>query len=377
MRKLTRRAAIGGGVAGITAAAATLWWSRTRKPPLGMDLSPDNLLRAKALLDTHPVIDVHSHPGRFFLAGAEPDSLIIRLMRDGYEQQRLADMRAAHVSATLFAIVADLQVLGLKNGGLQAVRQFAPGEAYADFERQLARAKTDVDQGLMSIALTPEDVRAAMHAEQPAAILASEGGDFIEGDVQRVVAAHTAGLRSITLLHYNPSALGDSQTSPAVHGGLSALGRGVVDAMNGLGMLIDVAHASYETCIDVVGESTAPVMLSHSNLNTGRFQSARFISAQHARLIADAGGIIGAWPAGIGSESLADFVSQVLALVDAVGVEHVAIGSDMDGNYKPVLTEYADFPLLAAGLLQRGLDEAAVVRILGENFLRVFGEATA
>jgi membrane dipeptidase len=118
-------------------------------------------------------------------------------------------------------------------------------------------------------------------------------------------------------------------------------------------------------------------MLSHSNLDSGTVSSPRFISGEHARLIADAGGIVGAWPAGIGSDSLADFVEQILALIDVAGVEHVAIGSDMDGNYKPVLTEYADFPLLAAALLYRGRSEQDVARVLGGNFLRLFDDVTA
>ena len=79
--------------------------------------------------------------------------------------------------------------------------------------------------------------------------------------------------------------------------------------------------------------------------------------AAHYReiLVADAGGIIGAGPAGIGSTTLADFGGQIFALVDAVGIEHVAIGTDMDANYKPVLTDYTDFPLLAAALLAAGI----------------------
>jgi len=374
MRKVTRRAAIAGSVAAVAGAA---WWLRGRKPPLGMELDPGMLARARALLASHPAVDVHSHPGRFFLTGADPHSLLVRLMRDGFEAQRVADMRAANVTASLFAIVADLQVLGLADGGLQVVREFAPGEAYADYKRQLRRLESDIADGTMSLALTPEDVRAAQRDGRAAAILSCEGGDFIERDIGRVADAQAAGLRSITLVHYNPNALGDTQTSAAVHGGLSALGHDVVSEMNRLGMLIDVAHASYATCADVVAASSAPVMLSHSDLDTGTVSSPRFISAEHARLVTDRGGIVGAWPAGIGSESLADFVGQVLALVDAVGTEHVAIGSDMDGNYKPVLTEYADFPLLAAALLQRGLDDGAVVKILGENFLRVFGDAAA
>lgn len=216
--------------------------------------------------------------------------------------------------------------------------------------RASGAATTLVDGGTVRLALTPNDVRAAHAAAEPVAILACEGADFAEGRLERIGRAFDAGMRSITLVHYHANGVGDPQTSPAVHGGLTPFGGDVVREMNRLGMIIDVAHASFDTVRDVVAESSAPVLLSHSNLDTGRVSSPRFVSIEHARTVTQAGGVIGAWPAGIGSETLADFVEQVLALVDAVGAGHVAIGSDMDANYRPVVTEYADFPLLAAAL---------------------------
>ena len=96
MRKVTRRALIAGGAAsGVAAAAAGAWWWSRRKPPLGMDIPEEFLQRGAALLAEYPSVDVHSHPGRSFLVGAKPESLIIRLMRDGFEADRIADMRKA------------------------------------------------------------------------------------------------------------------------------------------------------------------------------------------------------------------------------------------------------------------------------------------
>ncbi len=376
MQRISRRAVLAGGIAAAVAAGGGLLWSRTRKPPLGMDIPETFLERGIALLRESPAVDVHGHPGRSFLAGAKPDSLLVRLMPDSFEDERIAGMREAGVAASVFSIVADLAVLGLTDGGLQVVREFEPGEAYADFRRQLARLEVVLGGGRIVPALVPDDVRAAHKEGRPAAILASEGADFAEDDVRRIAEAHAAGLRSITLVHYNTNRLGDTQTGTPVHGGLTAFGQQVVQEMNRLGMIIDVAHASFATARDALAESRAPVMLSHSNLDTWPVKSARFVSLEHARAVTEAGGIIGAWPAGIGSDSLADFVEQVLALVNAVGARHVAIGSDMDGNYKPVLTEYADFPVLAAALLYRGMSEQDVAAVLGRNFLRVFDDVT-
>jgi len=376
---MSRRAALAGGIASAVAVAAggTWWWARSRKPPLGMEIPGRFLERGAILMAENPSVDVHSHAGRSFLVGAEPDSLLVRMMREGFEAERAEDMEKAQVTASLFAVVADLPLLGLADGGLTVVRDFTPGEAYEDFNRQLDRLLATVDSGVISLALSPGDVLAAHAAGRPAMILSSEGADFLEDRLERVHEAYAKGLRSITLIHYNTNRLGDNQTNSPVHNGLTAFGRDVVREMNRAGMIIDVAHASADTCADVVTESSSPVMLSHSNLDTGTVASPRFISIDHARMVAGTGGVIGAWPAGIGSETLADFVQQILALVDAVGADHVAVGTDMDGNYKPVLTDYSDFPLLAAALLFRGLSEAEVVNILGGNFLRLFNAVVA
>lgn len=375
VRKLTRRFVVGGGIA-LAISATAVWWLRPRKPPLGMAIPEAFLLRGSTLTDNHPMVDIHSHPGRFFLTGASLDSLIMRMMRDGFEAERIADMRSNNVTAGLFSIVADLPVLGFEGGGLRSVRDFKPGEAYAEFQRQLARLQHLVDSGLVAVALSPEDIETAKLNRQSVAVLASEGADFVEHRLQRLGEAYAAGLRSIGLVHYRINQLGDIQTEAPRYNGLTTLGAEVVKEMNRLGMIIDLAHASFETCAHAVAASSAPVMVSHSNLMSNAVRSPRFLSKDHAALIASSGGIIGAWPAGIGSVSLADFVEQILRLVEHVGVDHVAVGTDMDANYKPVLTEYADYPLLAAALLFKGLGEIDTAKVLGGNFLRVFKEVS-
>lgn len=373
MRKTTRRTVLAGAVAGGLALATGWWLGRpAAKPPVGMDIPDEFLERGKALLDNHPVVDVHAHPGRSFLAGATPENLLVRLMRDGFERERIEGMAGAGVTASVFAIVADLELLALDGGSLRAVRDFEPGEALSSFERQLARLQTMLEHDPVTLALTPNDIRDAHRVRRQVAILASEGGEFIEQRPERVSQAFAAGLRSITLVHYRNNDLGDTQTEAPTHNGLTATGREVVREMNRLGMIIDLSHASLATCEDTVTESGAPVMLSHSNLNSAASQSPRFVDADHARLVTGAGGVIGAWPSGYGSKSLADFVDKILALADVVGVDHVAIGSDMDGNYKPVLTDYADFHVLAGALLVRGMNEPEVAGVLGGNFLRLF-----
>jgi membrane dipeptidase len=177
-------------------------------------------------------------------------------------------------------------------------------------------------------------------------------------------------------MHYRNNELGDIITGGGTHGRLSDAGLRVVRAMNEVGMLIDVAHAAPATALGAVNGSTRPVMASHVHIHSRTATHPRFISQFLAKSIAEkGGGVLGAWPAGIGIADLRGFVDRTFELIDAVGLDHVCLGTDMDANYKPVLDTYANLPHYVAGLLQRGLREDEVARLIGGNFLRVLAAA--
>ncbi|HEY4947812.1 MAG TPA: membrane dipeptidase [Acidimicrobiales bacterium] len=110
---------------------------------------------------------------------------------------------------------------------------------------------------------------AAHRAGDCALFVACECADFVEDHLERLDEAHAAGVRSITLVHYRQNEFGDLQTEPPLHGGLSPAGRGLVREMNRVGLLIDLAHATHETTLGVLEESSAPVMISHTHLASG------------------------------------------------------------------------------------------------------------
>ena len=95
------------------------------------------------------------------------------------------------------------------------------------------------------------------------------------------------------------------------------------------------------------------------------------MSTQHAAAVAAAGGLVGAWPCGITSRSLADFGTEIIRLAEAAGPDHVALGTDLDGNYRPVLTSYDQLDDLAGLLAARGLPAAHIQQILGGNALKL------
>jgi membrane dipeptidase len=341
---------------------------------LGMTLSETDHARGRDFLRSHLSVDLHCHPGRFFLRDLPFDTPTMHAFGAPFEDKAIGDLAAGQVSAALIAAVSDARLLEpTATGGLHAAHDFGPGEAFGDYAAQLKRLQALLKDPRLLSGLGPKQVREAQHAHRTAAIFGVEGGDFIESDLGRLHAAHAAGVRAITIVHYHINQIGDIQTEAPVHHGLSPLGKSIVREMNHAGLLVDVAHATMEVVRDVVATSDKPVLLSHSNLATATATHPRLISVEHARLVSEAGGIIGSWPSGFGLSTFADFIDAIARLVDAVGIDHVGIGTDMDANYKPVLRSYRDWDLIPAALFAKGMQERDVVKIMGANFMRVFG----
>ncbi len=371
-----RRLLIGSGVALVSALGAGGYFVKHPWPaPIGFKVTSEELMRARALLARHPSIDAHAHPGRTFVEGAEHLSGLVWVYAKlgTFEKRTIADMSAGGLTAAAFAAVSDFQALGTAGEGLAAVRNFEPGEAWASYKRQIGNIKALAAAGLVYPVRSLSDFAAARAAGKVGAILTVEGGDFLEGRAERVAQAWADGVRSITLMHYRNNELGDIITAKPVHGKLSDAGVAVVRAMNAAGMLIDVAHASEATAMGAIHASARPVIASHVHVQSEKLQHPRFISLELAKAVAQAGGgVLGAWPAGIGIVDLNGFVDRVFELVDYVGIDHVCLGTDMDANYKPVFDTYANLPVFVAGLLKRGMHEPEVAKVIGGNFLRVF-----
>jgi len=309
--------------------------------------------------------DFHCHPGAFYRKGSSSYG------GDEAVAARIADMLSARLSGAFFSTVSDSPILQRTENGIVPARVFDRGEAWSEYKRQLAILKE-----LLGV---DNKVRLAMQSNDLkddgtlSAYIACEGGDFLDG-LGRLDEAYADGVRAIQLVHYAPNQLGDLQTQASVYNGLSAFGREVVVKMNQLGMVIDVAHAPFNSVKAVASISDSPIILSHSILkgDPSRPIAARAITEDHARVVAETGGVIGAWPSGF-SSSFDDFVENTLRLVDVVGVDHVGLGTDMDANFRPVLDRYSQFSLWTEALGQRGLSVAEVRKLAGGNAARVLG----
>jgi membrane dipeptidase len=316
---------------------------------------------AADVLGAASTVDMHSHAGNF--------------MRRNQTFEALArSMRTGRLAVACLATVADGPLNRVVDGGrIKSVRQPEPGElsrySRESFTRVLALAR---EQSL-GVIKTLADLDAA-RTSGPAVVIAAEGGDFLEGALGRLDEFHeTYGLRHLQLTHYRPNEIGDIQTEPPVHGGLSTFGADVVRGCNRLGIVIDVAHAPHDMVARVAAISDRPLVLSHTSLDRTPPAFSRRITPDHARLVAGTGGVIGVWPPRGFFPTRAAFVTGIARMVDVVGVDHVGIGTDMRGlPGGSVFDDYAELPDVAAEMLAAGFDAEAIVKILGGNYRRVF-----
>lgn len=211
--------------------------------------------------------------------------------------------------------------------------------------------------------------------------LAFEGAGPIAGKPNELFAWALRGLRVLGLVHTQANALasssGDASPQPF---GLTAAGQDAVRTAAGLGMAIDVSHASDRATRDVLKLATelgVPVVATHSNARA-LANHPRNIADEELRSIARTGGVVGVnFHSGFlkpgGEARLVDVVNQILHLVKVMGPEHVAIGSDFEGDIRPAksLGTARSYQNLARSLVLAGVSDDVVSGIMGRNALRV------
>ncbi len=303
------------------------------------------------------IIDMHTHAGRPRRTG-------------DVDRAVLATMRPAGVVAAVVSAIADLPMIRRNptTKRLEKVRDPDPGECLQCVEGYL-----DSFAGAgMRIAREPDEIRLG----DPALVLAIEGCDFLEGDLDLLDAMAARGVRSIQLTHFLVNETGDVQTAAPVHGGLTAFGAEVVRRMNRLGVIVDVAHCSEDTVKGVARVASRPFLCSHANLREPGHPDGdhpRYISPDYARLVVESGGVIGAWISVLWQEKLPGLIRHLFRLIDAVGVDHVGIGTDLPAGVAAVeLPGFARHGEIAVALRERGMTAEEVAKVCAGNWLRVF-----
>ena len=119
------------------------------------------------------------------LEGLAGDEAVLRTLRE---------MRAGGVSAGFVSLVADAPLLTIGREGVSVTGAFAPGEADAEFRRQLAAARDVLPRAEARIVSSMAEWHAARRQGQTAAWLACEGSEFLDGDPGRVDVLWEAGI---------------------------------------------------------------------------------------------------------------------------------------------------------------------------------------
>jgi microsomal dipeptidase-like Zn-dependent dipeptidase len=201
-------------------------------------------------------------------------------------------------------------------------------------------------------------------------LLSLEGMHGLKGGEADLAELHAAGFRMMGLVHFF-----DNEVAGSAHGiekyGLTALGRSLIPRMESLGITIDLAHASPASIEDTLNIATKPLVVSHGGVQVtcpGR----RNLSDAQLRRIAQNGGVVGIgyWKGAVCDVSVAGIVAAMLHVIAVTGIDHVALGSDFDGTITSPF-DTAGLPLLTEALLEAGLSEEGVTKVLGGNARRV------
>ena len=227
-----------------------------------------------------------------------------------------------------------------------------------------------------------------------------EGMNALNGDISMVGVYHALGVRQMLFAYnLNNAAAGGCHDDDS---GLTDFGRQVVHEMNRVGMIVDCSHAGFRTTLDIMHESSKPVVFSHSN-PSALWLHQRNISDEQIRACAATGGVIGLNGMGIflGDNDIGidTMLRHVRYVRDLVGSEHIGIGFDYSPkvdvdigvilrsrpDYWPAGQQYdtpgilhagpAQLPELVDALADAGFDDVTIRGFLGENFHRVASAA--
>jgi membrane dipeptidase len=340
--------------------------------------------RARALHAGSFVVDLHADSllfGRDLLRRSDVGHVDLPRLREGGVGLQV------FTTVTVFPLRANID--RTDGAGLDAltlmgwVRLSRPFALGGPFERALAQAArleafAHASGGGLRIVRSRADLEAlrAAHQRDPrvvGALLGIEGAHALEGDPAKLERAFAAGFRLMGLTHFFDNAYAGSAHGLA-KGGLTALGRDTLRRMEQLGMLVDLAHLSPAAIDEVLDLATKPVVVSHTGVKA-TCDNARNLSDAQLRRIAANGGVVGIgyWETaacGLEPRYVAAAIRHVVLLV---GDDHVGLGSDWDGG-TTVGFDASQLPVVTQALLDAGLPEASIRKILGGNALRVLAQ---
>lgn len=327
--------------------------------------------RARAIHEAHPPIDLHADTlmwsrwlGYDIHKRHEPPLPMAAL--GGHVD--LPRMRDGGMGAQFFGLVS-LPIAARARGMARVVHEqidalvaqlaARPGLRLVKRADELERCRADGDVG---------------------ALLGIEGAHALEGELDNVGAFARRGVRYIGISHFSANEAGYPAYGRGRRDdeGLTPWGFELVVRCEAEGVLVDLAHANKRGFLDACRVASKPLIVSHTGV-TGAFEHWRNIDDEQLRAVADKGGVVGVifCPRFVGGDGLEPIVRHLLHVLDVTGEDVAALGSDWDGFIVPTrpLADPRGLPLLTDALLDAGVSESCVGKILRENVMRVLREA--
>jgi membrane dipeptidase len=327
---------------------------------------------ARSLHDAHPAIDLHADTlmwsrwiGYDLHARHEPP--LWRSALAGHVD--IPRMREGGMGAQFFGLVS-LPVSKRMRGLARTIH-----EQIDTLEENIAR-----QPGAIRLVRKAHELEEARAAGAVGALLGIEGAHALEGDLDKLDAFARRGVRYLGVLHFSSNEAG----FPAYgrgrrdNEGLTRWGARLVERCESLGVIVDLAHINRRGFLDVCAMATKPPIVSHTGV-LGAFEHWRNIDDAQLRAVADRGGCIGVifCPRYLGADGLEAVVAHMKHIIDVVGEDAPALGSDWDGFIVPTrgLADPRGLPLLTDALLRAGISDRVVGKILRGNVMRVLAEA--
>lgn len=243
-----------------------------------------------------------------------------------------------------------------------------------EIERMVAMNCTAVD-----IAYTPADLYRLKQAGKKAIMLGIENGYAIGKDLSNVERFRQRGVVYMTLCHNGNNDICGSARYNEENLGVSAFGEQVIREMNRVGMMVDLSHAGERTFYDTLDISTQPVVCSHSSARALCDHPRNLTDAQ-LKAIADKGGVVqvclySGFLRQDAPATIEDAIEHINHMVSVMGIEHVGIGTDFDGDGGIIgCNDSSELINLTRRFLLERYDEEAIRLLWGGNFLRVMEE---
>ena len=365
--------------------------------------SSDGVIEAMESNEHKSILGVQWHPECFILAGDRSHMPIFKWLVD--ESSNFAQAKKVHGRILSLDSHCDtpmkfgtneerlVTLPRMKDGHLDVsiMVAYLPQGERTDEAHMAATAKanriiTQIEEMVnanateVGLAYNADDLYRLKNEGKKAIMLGIENGYAIGHDLSLIEQFRRRGVVYMTLCHNGDNDICDSaRKSNNEHGGVSPFGADVIREMNRLGMMVDLSHASEKSFYDAMDISQVPIVCSHSSCRS-LCDHPRNLTDEQMKRLANSGGVMQVtfYEGFLRTDSkacIADAIEHINHAVNIMGIEHVGIGTDFDGDGGvPGLAHAGELINLTRALLRERYSESDLRLLWGENFLRVMRE---